>query len=192
MHHVEPPPAPQEHGATLAVEIHGAALVPLSRDTICPASASQCVLGLGLGVGAQIEWRTADRIGLFAGYDFWMLDSGGVYELGTIHAVRGGVRYTLDDSMVVHPFLDLAIGLLVFGDTASVATAGGLVTAGGGAEIELSESVLFVTSAEAWMFATGPFATRDGATRSADFGVNVALQLTVGVAILIGSSVVPQ
>lgn len=190
-HHVEPPPAPHEHGGTLEVEIHGAPLVPLARDTICPPSALQCVLGAGLGVGAQLEWRTAERVGLFAGYDFFMLDSGGVYELGTLHALRGGVRYTLDDSLVVHPFLDLAVGLLLFGDTANVAAGGGVVTAGGGAEMELSESVLFVTSAEVWMFATGPFTTRDGATRSADFGVNVALQLTVGVAILIGPSVVP-
>lgn len=188
-HHVAPPPAPEEHGATLAVEVHGAAQAPLARDAICPGAAPECVFGLGLGVGAQLEWRMADRVGLFAGYDFWMLDSAGVSEVGTLHAIRGGLRYTLDDSQVVHPFLDVAVGLLAFGDTASVATAGGVVTAGGGAEFELSESVVFMSSAEVWMFATGPFETRDGFVRSADFGVNVALQLTVGIAVLVGPPV---
>lgn len=188
-HHVTPPPAPQDHGETLSVEVHGAAQAPLARDTICPGAAPQCVFGLGIGLGAQVEWRTADRLGLIAGYDFWMIDGGGVYEIGLFHALRGGLRYTLDDSMVVHPFLDVAIGVLAFGDTSTIATAGGLVTAGGGAEIELSESVMFVTSAEAWLFATAPFETRDGFVRAADFGVNVALQLTVGITVLVGPPV---
>lgn len=187
-HHVVPPPAPHEHGPTLTVEVHGSVEAPILRDTICPATHA-CVLGLGLGIGAQVEWRTADRIGLFAAYDFWMIDPSGVYELGALHALRGGVRYVLDDSLVVHPFLDIAAGVLAFGDTANVATGGGLLTLGGGAEIELSESVAFTTGAEAWLLATGPFTTRDGAARSGAFGVDIAVQLTLGVALLVGPAV---
>lgn len=187
-HHVVAPPAPHEHGATLSVEVHGSVEGPILRDTICPPG-HDCVLGLGLGIGAQIEWRSSDRIALFGGYDFWMIDASGVYELGALHALRGGIRYVLDDSLVVHPFLDVALGVLAFGDTASVATGGGVVTLGGGAEIELSESVAFVTSAEAWLLAMGPFGTRDGAVRSAGFGVDVAVQLTLGVSVLVGPAV---
>ena len=188
VHHVEPPPAPDDHPATLAVEVHGGANAPIERSTICPPSAG-CVLGLGVGVGVLMERRTSDRIGLFAGYDFWLLDSNGVFELGALHAIRGGIRYVFDDSTMVHPFVDAAVGLMAFGDTASVATLGGLITAGGGAELELSESVLFVTSVETWLFATGPFETRDAVERASDFGVNVALQITIGISVLVGGTV---
>lgn len=188
-HHVEPPPAPEEHGATVAVEVHGAFEAPLERSTICP-SGGACVLGLGIGVGAQIERRTADRVGLFAGYDFWLLDSNGVFELGALHAVRGGIRYVIDESSLVHPFVDAAIGFVAFGDTANVATVGGVVTAGGGVELELSESVAFVASAETWLFATAPFETRDAIARAGDFGVNVALQVAIGISVVVGPSVV--
>ncbi|AKF08599.1 hypothetical protein [Sandaracinus amylolyticus] len=188
VHHVEPPPAPDDHPATLAVEVHGGANAPIERSTICPPAAG-CVLGLGVGVGVQIERRTADRVGLWAGYDFWLLDSNAVFELAALHAIRGGVRYVFDDSTMVHPFVDAGIGLMAFGDTASVATAGGLITAGGGAELELSESVVFVTALETWLFATAPFETPDAVERSSDFGVNVALQITIGISVLVGPAV---
>lgn len=186
-HHVEPPPAPEEHPPTLSVEVHGGAEVPLERGAICPAAAG-CVLGAGVVAGVRIERRSSDRVGLFAGYDFWLLDSDGVFELGALHAVRAGIRYVLDDSMLVHPFIEGAIGFLAFGDTANVVTLGGLVSAGAGAELELSESVAFVTSLEAWFLSTGPFTTREGATRADPFGVNIALQITIGVSVLVGPS----
>lgn len=186
VHHVEPPRAPEAHPPTLSVLIYGGAQVPLEQAAICPSS-FDCVLGLGIGVGAQIERRTADRIGLFAGYDFWLVDSRGVFELGSLHAARGGLRYTIDDSLIVHPFVDASFGLIAFGDTGSIVAIGGVVTAGGGAEIELSSSIAFVTAFEAWFFATGPFTTRDGAVRANHFGVNVAIHLTIGVSVLIGS-----
>jgi hypothetical protein len=172
------------------VAVHGAAIIPVLREPMCP-SGPDCVLGLGAGVGAQLEWRTAERIGLFLGYDFWVLDAAGVFEVGALHAVRGGVRYVIDDSMRVHPFVDAAVGFLAFGDTATVATAGGGITLGAGAEVEISEAVAFVGAAEAWLFATAPFATRDGALRAADFGVDVVVQVTVGIAVTVGPTVVP-
>lgn len=184
---VEPPPAPQDLPATLSVEVHGTFEAPIERSAICPP-AEGCVLGLGVGVGAQIERRTADRVGLFAAYDFWLLDANGVFELGALHAARGGIRYVIDDSWLVHPFIDAAIGFVVFGDTGNVATVGGVITAGGGAELELSEAVAFVAAAEAWVFATTPFETRDAITRADPFGVNVALQITLGIAVVVGPS----
>jgi hypothetical protein len=183
-HHVEPPPAPDQHDATVSFEVHGSAEAPIERSTICPAG-SACVLGLGVGIGAQIERRAPDRIGLFAGYDFWLVDSNGVFELGALHALRGGIRYVLDDATMVHPFLDAAVGLLAFGDTANVATLGGLVTAGVGAELELSESVCLFAAAEVWLFATGPFTTGDRVMRATGFGVDIALQLTLGIEVFV-------
>jgi hypothetical protein len=187
-HHVEPPPAPEEHEPTPAVSMNVAAVAPIERSTICPVG-HDCVIGVGVGVGVQVEWRSADRVGLVAGYDFWLLDGNGVYELGALHASRVGLRYVVDDATRVHPFIDAAVGLLAFGDAANVATLGGLVTAGAGAEIELTESVAFVAALESWFFATGSFVTPDGAWRSSGFGVNAALQITVGIAIQVGPMV---
>jgi hypothetical protein len=185
-HRVAPPPAPEEHPATLSVEIHGGVEVPLERGSICPSGAA-CALGLGVGMGVLVERRTADRVGLFAGYDFWLVDGGAVFELGTLHALRVGLRYVLDDALAVHPFVAGAVGALAFGSTASVATAGGLLTLGGGVEVELSESVAFIGAAEAWFFSTAPFTTRDRVDRADGFGVNVVLQVTVGISVLVGT-----
>lgn len=185
VHHVEPPPAPAEHPPTLAVEMRVDAEAPIERSAICPAGVG-CVLGLGVGLGVRIEQRSADRIGLFVAYDFWLIDGDAIFELATLHAVRAGVRYVIDDSTMVHPFIEGAIGVLAFGDTASVVALGGLVSAGGGVELELSEAVAFVSTFEAWFLSTAPFQTREGTTRSDPFGVNVALQLTVGVSVLVG------
>lgn len=190
-HHVDPPPAPESHPATLAVDVHVGAAAPLERSAICPAGAG-CVLGAGVGVGAQIERRAADGVGLFAGYDFWLLDSGGVYEIGALHALRGGVRWVIDAATLVHPFVQGSIGFLAFGDTADAAALGGLITAGAGVEIELTESVAFVSALDAWVLSTGPFRAHDGVLRSDPFGVNVALQITVGVAVLVGPSAVAR
>jgi hypothetical protein len=190
-HHVAPPPAPGDHDAMLLVEVHGGVAVPIERGTICPAG-PECVFGLGVGFGVELEWRFADRVGLITGYDFLLLDSKNVFELGTLHAVRGGLRYTLDDTTMVHPFIDATIGGLAFGDTASVATAGLLVTAGGGAELEIDGVVAFFAGLEAWLFATGAFLTRDGVLRANGFGVNVAIQITLGIAVVIEPAIEPS
>lgn len=186
--HVEPPPEPREHPARPALEIHGAAAIPLENETICPSGAG-CVLGLGMGLGVQVEWRSADRVGLFVGYDFLLLDSNSVFELAALHTVRAGVRYIIDDDSLIHPFIEGGVGGIVFGETTNVVAFGGLVSLGGGMEIELSESVAFVSSLQAWFLSTSPFRTREGALRSDPFGVNVALQVTLGVSIQTGSLV---
>jgi hypothetical protein len=172
------------------VEIHGQVAAPFERSTICPPGAD-CVLGIGVGLGAQLEWRLPDRVGIFGAYDFWILDSAGVYEIGAAHALRGGVRYTFDDTALLHPFVDGSIGVLTFGETGLVATVGGLVAAGGGAELEISGSVSIVGAAELWLFSTAPFQTRDGALRAAGFGVTAVVQVTIGLAVALGPVTAP-
>jgi hypothetical protein len=110
-----------------------------------------------------------------------------VFELAALHAIRAGVRYVIDDDSLIHPFIEGAIGGIAFGETASVVALGGLVSLGAGMEIELSESVAFVSSLQAWFLSTGPFRTREGALRSDPFGVNIALQVTLGISVLTGS-----
>lgn len=189
VHHVEPPPAPLEHEPVLMVEVHGSAQVPVLRETICP-QAYRCVFGAGIGVGAQLERRESSGLGLFAGYDLWLMDGGSVFEVSVLHAIRLGVRWVIEDWYQIHPFLDAAVGFLAFGDTATVSTVGGTVTVGGGAELEASDTVTVGTSVQGWMISLAPFTSAaDSARRAEDFGINFAVEVTLGVSVTIDAIV---
>ncbi len=187
-HHVAPPPPQQAHAPFVLVEIRALGVAPIARDALCPSGAS-CVFGPGVGVGASVERRSSDRFGMWAGYDVWLLDSGGVYELGTVHSFRGGVRHVFDDVTRVHPFVSGGLALLAFGDTAGVRALGAGVSIGVGAELEISEAVALVGNFETWAFGTEAFTSREGVRRAAEPGVNVALQLSLGVSVLLDDAV---
>ena len=182
--HVEPPPAPDTHDPTLLVAVHLGGIIPLEASDICPGDAL-CVLNGGGAVGVEIERRWPFGLGVSVGYDAWFVDSGGVFELGTVQIVRAAIRYVFGLEWVVHPSIHLGAGALVFGDTFLVSTVGGAVEAGAGAEIELTESVALTAAARAWVFTTTPFTTeRDRTLRSEGLGLNAALQLDVGLVVL--------
>ena len=183
--HVEPPPPAERHPALPMIEVHAIAGVPVVTSGVCPPDAD-CVLGSGFGFGAGLEIRDAAGVGFITSYDFWLIDSGTVFELGTLHAIRGGVRYTIDDASRIHPFLEGSLLLLAFGDTSTIATAGGGLSVGVGAEVELTESVTILSNLGSWLFSLAPFETQGGIRRSADFSIEVAVQLSVGVALTAG------
>lgn len=185
-HHVAPPPPPATLPPDVTLEVRGAAIVPLYRDALCPGTA-QCVLNGGVGVGVGVERRWADGWGFLSRYDAWVLDAGSLYEVGIMHSVRVGARYVMDQATLVHPYLEALAGFLAFGDTTTVAAAGGSVTVGAGAEIELSDVLVIDIDAELWTLATGFFSTRDGIRRSDGFGPNLVLQICVGLEVLLGS-----
>lgn len=179
------PPEPRLLEPTLHLEVHGAAVLPLERQNLCPAGFG-CILGAGFGAGALVERRAADGVGLLVGYAVWLVDTGGVYEVGAVHCLRLGVRWVIDQSSRVHPFLEVMGGGLLVTDPLQALTGGGLVSLGGGVEVELTETVGVSVALELWGLAVGPFHTRDGARRAADFGVNVLGQLRVGLTVVIG------
>lgn len=185
-HQVTPPPPPDTLAPDVTLEIRGAAIVPLFRETLCPGN-HECVFNAGVGLGMGIERRWPDGWGFLARYDVWILDAGSLYEIGTMHSARVGARYVIDQATSVHPYVEVLAGFLAFGDTTTVAAAGGGVTAGAGAEIELSEALVLDIDAELWTLATGFFMTRDGARRSDGFGANLALQISVGLEVLLGA-----
>jgi hypothetical protein len=185
-HHVAAPPDPSTLPPDVTLEIRGAAIVPLYRDALCPGTA-QCVFNAGVGVGVGVERRWHDGWGFLSRYDVWVLDAGSLYEIGIMHSARLGVRYVIDQTSIVHPYLEALVGFLAFGDTITVAAAGGSVTVGAGAEVELSDVLVIDLDAELWTLATGYFATRDGVGRSDGFGPNLALQISVGLEVLLGS-----
>jgi len=164
--------------------------LPLERNDICPGE-SLCVLGGGGDVGIEIERRWPFGLGVLVGYDAWFVEAGGVFELGVVHVVRAGLQWVFADELWIHPAIHIGGGALVFGDTLLVSTVGGAVEAGASAELELTQSVALTLGAQVWAFTTTPFTTsRDRTPRSeGGLGLNVALQLNVGLSILAESSV---
>ncbi len=182
------PPPPSEAPPWWELELGASALAPVERSAICPAG-HDCVLNAGVGLGARVAYRTPDGVGWTVAYDLGVLDSASLYEVALVHVLRGGVRYVIDESSRVQPWIGGGVGLLLFGDASSVATGGGLVSLGGGVHVELSEVVALFGSLEAWLVSTAPFQTRDGATRGDPFGVNLLVHTTVGVMVRFGALV---
>jgi hypothetical protein len=189
-----PPPPPLETPDWWELEVVASAIAPLERSTVCPGVTElgrvpSCVLNAGVGVGARLVYRTPEGLGWLVGYDLWVLDSANVYEVALAHAVRGGVRWVLDGSSRVQPWIGATIGLLLFGEPAAVATGGGLVTAGAGLHAELTDDFAVLASMEARLMGLAPFQTADGARRADPFGVSLVLDVSVGAVVRFGSLV---
>jgi hypothetical protein len=189
---LEPPPDPDERDPSLFVEAHLGAVVPLERRDICPGGSS-CVLGGGGVAGVEVERRWAVGIGVLLAYDVWFVESGGVFELGLVQAIRAGLRYTFLPDRLIHPTVHAGGGALWFGDSGLVSTLGGTIDAGAGLDFELTETIGVTFGARAWAFFTTPFVTpRDETARSSELGVNVALQLQVGISIVANPGLPPR
>jgi hypothetical protein len=132
------PPAPSRADPRLSLDVHAAISTMLNNDSLCPRGG--CVMRGGGGIGATVERRWPNGLGAFGGYDAWFLDSDSVYELGVQQALRGGLRYTLPNDIVLHPVFELSLGITGYGDTFRVATVGVLAQPFAGAEFELSET----------------------------------------------------
>ncbi len=187
VHHVTPPPAPDTLDPELLVAVGLGAIVPLEHTDICPGD-SLCVLGAGGAFNVEIERRWPFGLGLTVGYDAWFVDSGGVFEIGVVQIVHAGLRFTFATDEIVHPSVSIGAGALVFGDTFLPSTLGGAAQASAGAEVELTGSVALLAGAQLWLFTTSPFTTgRDRTMRSEGLGLNVTLQLNLGLSILADS-----
>ena len=139
-------------------------------------------------MGGLLLRRSPDGIGLLVGYEVWLLDGGGVYEIAALHALRLGLRWTLDVRSRVQPFLQATAAALLLTDPGQATSGGGGITVGGGMEIEMTADVSFALAAELAFLSVGAFQTRDGVLRARDFGVNVALEMTAGLVIVLGST----
>lgn len=186
VHHVTPPPPPRTRAPDVTLDIRASGIVPAYRGGLCPGD-HQCVFSGGFGVTVGIERRWPDGWALLARYDVWIVDAESLYAVGLLNSARVGARYVLDETTVVHPYLEALAGFLAFGDTRTVAAAGGSVTVGAGTEIELTESLVLDLDVELWTFATGYFMTRDAVRRSDGFGANLAVQISIGLEVLLGS-----
>ena len=175
----EVPTAPEHAPAWWEFEVDVSFLVPVERSTICPSGA-ECVLNGGVGLGVRAFYRNPDGLAWLGAYDLLAFDSDSVFEVSLLHALRFGLRYTLDGSGRIQPWIGATLGPLAFGGPGTLETGGGVVTLAAGAHVELTESLSLVGAAELWTLATGSFRTRDGTARAQSFGVDVLVQFSLG------------
>lgn len=160
---------------------------PIERTDICPGD-SLCVLGAGASFSIEIERRWPIGLGVSVSYGDWFVDSGGVFELGVVQIVRAAIRYVFAQEWMVHPIIHVGAGALVFGDTWLVSTVGGALDAGVRVEVELTDAVALTAGTALFFFTTSPFTTgRDRTRRSAGLGINLALEVSLGLTILAAS-----
>lgn len=169
--------------SVLAGEVHIQAVAPFV-DALCPRS-TECLLNEGFGIGASLERRWTFGGALVFGYDLSFLSGSGVYEVGTLQTLRVGGKYVIQIGTQLQPYIDVEVGVLLFGDTFQVATGGGALQIGAGAEYELSDTLSLVFGAVFRGFTTGSFITvADSVVRGSDPSASLALLLEVGVLFL--------
>jgi len=179
----ELPRDPDAIDPVLAVDVHFSAVVPIASGPLCPPG-EECVFGAGGGVGLGLERRWPNGIALGIGYDAWFLDSNNVYELAVMQMLSARLRYYFLPESIVHPWLGVAVGALIFGDTLQIATLGVAGVAEVGLEWELTESIALLLGIPFRFFTTSSFQTRrDRVERAEEPGLNVAAAFQFGLAI---------
>jgi hypothetical protein len=180
---LEVPPDPIALDPVLSGSVYTGLVFPVSTTPLCPGE-SDCVLLPGGLVGVYVErrWPSGPALGL--GYEVWFVDSSGVYELGIMQELRAQVRYSFLQSSIVHPFVGLGIGALIFGDTLKIATAGVALDLLIGVELELTEIIGVYVGLPWRFFRTTAFTTpRDRVRRADDPGINIATSFIISLTI---------
>ena len=173
-------------GSVLGAELHLAAVLPLV-DVLCPnggtaGASSACLLNEGMGVGGSVERRWQFGGALLLGYDLSFLSGSGVYEVGVLQTLRVGAKWVVPLDTSLKPYLEASVGALVFGDSFTIATAGGCLQFGLGGELEFADNLSLVGGVVFRGFSTGSFITpNDMVTRGSDPGANVAVMVQLGV-----------
>jgi len=180
----ELPPPRDSHPPHLAGEFHAELVFPFEDENICPRGAA-CIFGDGAGIGATLWWRYPRGFALGARYDVWFLDGNGVHELSSLQVLSFVLRQTFKLQHLMHPFLGVGIGGLLFGDTFQDNAVGGALDATAGLEIEITSQLAFTTALTARIFTTNAFNSRsDAVSRGEGFGLNAALALQFGLVLL--------
>jgi hypothetical protein len=178
------PPAPSKAAPRWALDVHSGFTLSLNNRALCP-SGFGCVMRSGGGIGATIERRWPKGLGVFGGYDAWFLDSDSVFELGTQQVLRGGIRYTVPTDVVLHPVIELGMGVMVYGDTFLIATFGVLLQPFVGAELELNETFGMRAGIGMRAFSHTKFRTeRDNVLRGQHGAFSEALFLELGLTVM--------
>lgn len=153
--------------------------LPIENHAICPSGAS-CLLNSGGKFSLMLE-RRVNHFGLLVGYSAVAIDADGLFELGAMHELKAGLRYTFMEHLRLQPSVQLDGGAFVFGGIDSVVTTGGFVNVGIRLSFELTSTFFVVLGNEHALYTFLPFANRfDNVPRSKGFGVNWYSTLVLG------------
>lgn len=178
------PPSPDSLPPFLLGVVEGSILGGVYTSPLCP-SGSQCVLNTGGGLGARMEWRFPKYVSTGLGAELLLIDGAALYEIGTMQTLRYTLRILGLRKCRIHPLLDFAAGVALFGDSFTVDTYGGFTDLRGGIEVELSPplAVDFSFGARTMMFARYRTAL-DGIERASSHAPIIALSFHVGFVIM--------
>ena len=174
------PGGPQEREGSFAIGPETGLVIPVSTHRLCP-DGYQCIADLGWAVGLGFSYRWANGIGLGFGYEFWLLAANGVYEITVPQSFLGVLQYSFLPNHATHPLIRLRGGLLLLGPSFRVATIGGTLEIGTGAEVEISHDSVFSFLVTGNLLRTRAFETPgDGALRATSGALDAMLVLRVG------------
>lgn len=125
-----------------------AAETVVSPGSVCPGGAvAPCILGSGGGVTVRFGYRLGSLWYFGGAYEFTRHDSSNLMRLAILQQLRAEGRYYFERGNRATGFLAAGIGAHIYGNDWGASTAGGLVTAGGGVEFELSPKAVVACAA---------------------------------------------
>ncbi|MEM7435037.1 MAG: hypothetical protein AAF436_07785 [Myxococcota bacterium] len=173
--------APERVNLSFSVGIEVGLVIPVATKPLCPSGA-ECLFGAGAAIGIPLSYRWNQGTELGFDYEFWILNSDGVYEAAVAQAFTALLRQSFLVDRSVRPVLRARGGLLLLGPTFGVDTLGGTLELAFGGEAEMNRNMLFSFTLGGQLLWTQPFTTSsDGVARSQDGGVNAALVLRIGI-----------
>ena len=112
-----------------------------SAGKMCSGSpGAPCIFGSGGGVAVRVGVRTRGAYYLGGAYEVAKLDPSQLYRFATWQQLRGEARYYLTTGLVTEPYVAIAIGASVYGNTWGIDTVGPTASIGFGGELEVSPS----------------------------------------------------
>ncbi len=147
---------------------------------LCPTVASApCIFGSGGGPTIRGGYRPAGPWYVGGAYQFSKLDSSNLYRLGILQQLRGEGRYYIETSTRFTPYVSAAFGGVTYGNEFSAETAGAVLRAGAGVELELSRFALLglALSYEPMVFAG--FTDTAGQRRETDLAHFLSFELVI-------------
>lgn len=105
-----------------------------------------------------------------------------MYEVGVLQTLRVGAKWVVPLSTALKPYFEVSAGALLFGDSFTIATAGGSLQFGFGGELEFAENLALIGGIVFRGFSTGSFISpNDMVARGSDPGANLAIIMQLGV-----------
>lgn len=175
------PPAPEDRRAVRGVETRFLLPIPAYVRPLCPRG-SDCILGVGGGLGVVVERRFQSGFSLGVSYELQLMSAEAVYELTTMQAVGFRAQWTMQPERSAHATLALQAGATTLDDILRPRTVGVFGAVGVGAELEMSQNLAFTIGLDARLAAFIPYDSQpDDVRRSVSPFVTVTPVLRAGI-----------